>query len=155
GSRAAPHTPPRPIILVHGYTQNRTNFLWLGRRLRRLGHGPFFAFDYQSFGPIEASARSLGELVEKVVESTGAERVDLVCHSLGGLVARAYVDLQGGHRRVGRVITLGTPHRGLAHANPRAGASVRDMQPCTGFIAKLDAAAVPPNVSYLSIYSAH
>jgi triacylglycerol lipase len=145
----------RPIVLVHGYTQNRTNFLWLSRWLRRRGHGPFFGFNYQSFGPVEESARALDAFVEEVVRATGGGPVDLVCHSLGGLVARTYVDLHGGHRRVARVVTLGTPHRGLDHASGVVGASVRDMQPRTGFIAKLDGAPLPATVSYLSIYSSH
>ena len=46
GSSAAASS--RPIVLVHGYTQNRTNFVWLSRYLSRHGLGPFFGFDYQS-----------------------------------------------------------------------------------------------------------
>jgi triacylglycerol esterase/lipase EstA (alpha/beta hydrolase family) len=148
--------PRRPIVLVHGFTQNRTNFMWLSRHLAGRGHGPFFGFDYQSFQPVEVSAGKLRAFVEQVTVATGAEHVDLVCHSLGGLVARTYVDLMGGHARVRRVVTLGTPHRGIRHANGALlGASVRDMQPRTGFIAKLDGAPVPEAVRYLSIYSVH
>ncbi|HEX7671630.1 MAG TPA: hypothetical protein VF395_18680, partial [Polyangiaceae bacterium] len=90
-----------------------------------------------------------------VLEVTGAAEVDLVCHSLGGLVARTYVDLLGGHSHVRRVVTLGTPHRGLSHAGHRLGASVRDMQPRTGFIARLDSAPPRETFRYHSIFSAH
>jgi triacylglycerol lipase len=145
----------RPIVLVHGFTQNRTNFVWLTRVLRRRGLGPFFGFDYYSFSRVEESAELLQKFVEQVTAVTGEPQVDLVCHSLGGLVARTYVDLLGGHTRVRRVVTLGTPHRGLPHAGHRLGASVRDMQPRTGFIARLEGAPRQEAVRYHSIYSAH
>jgi triacylglycerol lipase len=145
----------KPVVLVHGFTQNRMNFVWLARALRRRGLGPFFGFNYQSFDPIERSAQELRGFIERVLEVTGASEVDLVCHSLGGLVARTYVDLLGGHSHVRRVVTLGTPHRGLSHAGQRLGASVRDMQPRTGFIARLEGAPRTDRVRYHSIYSSH
>jgi triacylglycerol esterase/lipase EstA (alpha/beta hydrolase family) len=148
--------PVRPIVLVHGFTQNRTNFMWLSRYLAARGHGPFFGFDYWSFQRIETSARELQAFVDRVVAATGATEVDLVCHSLGGLVARTYVDLLGGHARVRRVVTLGTPHRGIRLAlGGWLGRSVYEMQPRHGFIQKLDDAPVPAGVRYVSIYSMH
>ena len=153
GARAA--GTGRPIVLIHGWTQNRTNFVWLARFLRRRGLGPFFGFNYFSFQPIEQSAKSLAAFIERVVAHTGAKEIDLVCHSLGGLVARTYVDLMGGHSYVQRVVTLGTPHCGVAYANPRFGPSVRDMHSETGFVVELGRSPLPPTVSYLSIYSAH
>jgi triacylglycerol esterase/lipase EstA (alpha/beta hydrolase family) len=145
----------RPIIVIHGWTQNRTNFVWLTRFLRRRGLGPFFGFNYFSFNPIEKSARELAAFVDRVRAHTGADQVDLLCHSLGGLVARTYVDMIDGHRHVRRVVTLGTPHRGIGYANPRLGASVRDMCARTGFVVKLGSVPLPAGVGYTSIYSAH
>src|SRR5688572_15489861 len=49
----------RPIVLIHGWTQNRTNFVWLARFLRKKGMGPFFGFNYFSLQPIETSAKAL------------------------------------------------------------------------------------------------
>jgi pimeloyl-ACP methyl ester carboxylesterase len=153
--RRPPATGGRPIVLVHGWTQNRTNFVWLARFLRKRGLGPFFGFNYFSLQPIEESAKSLAVFIERVVAHTGAKEIDLVCHSLGGLVARTYVDLMDGHRYVQRVVTLGTPHCGIAYANPRFGAGVRDMHAETGFVVRLGLLPLPPSVSYLSIYSTH
>jgi len=145
----------RPIVLIHGWTQNRTNFVWLARFLRKRGMGPFFGFNYFSLQPIETSAKALAAFIERVVAHTGAKEVDLICHSLGGLVARTYVDLMGGHRYVQRVVTLGTPHCGISYADARFGAGVRDMHAETGFVVQLGKAPLPPGVSYLSIYSTH
>jgi triacylglycerol esterase/lipase EstA (alpha/beta hydrolase family) len=145
----------RPIVLIHGWTQNRTNFFWLARFLRKRGMGPFFGFNYFSLQPIETSAKALAVFVERVVAHTGAKEVDLICHSLGGLVARTYVDLMGGHRYVQRVVTLGTPHCGISYADARFGPGVRDMHSETGFVVQLGNAPLPDGVRYLSIYSTH
>jgi triacylglycerol esterase/lipase EstA (alpha/beta hydrolase family) len=157
GGRGAAAIAPgaRPVVFVHGYSQNRSNFVWLARYLERRGGGPFFGFNYFSLGSIEASARSLAAYVEGVVRKTGAEQVDLVCHSLGGLVARTYVDLLDGHARVRRVVTLGTPHRGVRHAKLGFGRSAREMHPESGFIPRLEQACLPSTVDYHSIYSVH
>lgn len=65
-------------------------------------------------------------LAERVDEELGrwrasaperaAARVVLVCHSMGGLVARQYVERCGGAEVTRRVITLGTPYRGSLDA---------------------------------------
>jgi triacylglycerol lipase len=57
---------------------------------------------------VEARARALGEAIERL----GAERVNVVAHSMGGLDARWYVGRLGGHRRVASLTTIATPHRG-------------------------------------------
>jgi hypothetical protein len=150
-----PAEAARPIVLVHGYTQNRTNFLWLSRKLEGRGLGPLYGFDYPSLLPIEDCARRLAAFVERVRTATGAPEVDLVCHSLGGVVARTYVDLLGGCASVRRIITIGSPHRGLSHANLGIGASIRDLHPPTGFIAKLEGAAPVRRVALHSICSEH
>jgi triacylglycerol lipase len=60
-----------------------------------------------------------------------------------------------GHSHVRRVVTLGTPHRGIAHANPRLGPSVRDMHAKGSFVVKLAGLPLPAGVGYTSIYSSH
>ena len=58
--------------------------------------------------------------VERIVEETGFERIHIIGHSLGGLIARYYVTRLGGDARVHTLITLGTPHEGsyAAYAVP-------------------------------------
>ena len=54
--------------------------------------------------------------VERIVAETGFERIHIIGHSLGGLIARYYVTRLGGDARVHTLVTLGTPHDG--HATP-------------------------------------
>jgi len=52
--------------------------------------------------------------VEAVLVATGAARVDIVAHSMGGLVARAYVQFLGGDARVRRLMLVSSPMRGVS-----------------------------------------
>ena len=96
----------RTIVFVHGYMGNRSSFFPMMAYLKAHGIGQFLAFEYKSEHGIEQAAIELKEFLRKRVRGG---RIDLVCHSLGGLVARTYLQNLGGARRVDRCITLGTP----------------------------------------------
>jgi triacylglycerol lipase len=99
----------RTVVLVHGYLANRSTLFPLAAYLRLRGISQLLTFNYESTSGIERAARALREYLRRHVRGG---RIDLVCHSLGGLVARVYIQQLGGKRRVDRCITLGTPHRG-------------------------------------------
>lgn len=101
---------PKPIVLVHGLNSDETSWInWIkpGGYLEARGL-PGYAVDDRQFGTrrmntgipsqpkmptfsIAENAQVLAEYVEAVRQNTGAERVDLVAHSLGGLISRYYV----------------------------------------------------------------
>ena len=58
-------------------------------------------------------ADRLGRFVSTVLEATGSERVNLVCHGMGGVVCRAWMKWLGGLSKVRRLVTIGTPNNGL------------------------------------------
>jgi triacylglycerol esterase/lipase EstA (alpha/beta hydrolase family) len=95
---------------------NRTNWIWLGRRLAKRGIGPLYATSYFSPQSVRRSAAQLARFVERVRTRHQCERVDIVAHSLGGVVARYYIERLDGARAVGRLVTIGAPHRGTAMA---------------------------------------
>lgn len=141
-----------PVILVHGYTQNRSNFLRIARRLRTSGAGPLFGFNYPWMLTVDACAERLARFVEAVCAETGAARVDLVCHSMGGLVARAL--LAAGHaERVRSVATIGSPHRGVAWKGPIVGACGPQLRLESDYLVRLGEQRLP--VPVLSIFSSH
>ena len=63
-------------------------------------------------GDLRVQARALRDLVDQVLDRSGAESVDLVGYSAGGVVARLYVRDEGGAGVVRRVLTIGSPHHG-------------------------------------------
>ena len=107
---------PVPVILVHGILGDPTNFTILRRHLARHGIRRFSSFAYRPRLDYQRIARDLAAHVDAVCRETGAEQVDIIGHSLGGLVARYFVQTNGA-RRVRRLVSLGTPY--LAHGNPR------------------------------------
>ena len=100
-----------PILLVHGLADNRSVFTVLRRSLRRRGFGRVHTVNYSPLTrDVRAAARSLGRAVESLCEQTGYERVHVIAHSLGGVIARYYVQRLGGDARVHTLVTLGAPH---------------------------------------------
>jgi pimeloyl-ACP methyl ester carboxylesterase len=117
-----PDAAGMPILLVHGLVDNRSIFARLQRTLRRRGFSqvetlnlPLYATDVPHAGLMLAAA------VTQLCARTGYQQVHVVAHSLGGLVARYYVQRLDGDERVHTLVTLGTPHGGtrLAHLVPR------------------------------------
>jgi len=100
-----------PVVLVHGLGGNRG--LWLPFRayFRLLGRRRVYAFGYEG-GTIEGHADSLVAFVEEVKSATGEPQVDLVAHSLGGIIARLAIQRHGLSDSVRVLVTLATPHQG-------------------------------------------
>ncbi len=103
--------PQIPVVLVHGYICNHRVWDAMVDSLRRAGH-PVLALDLE---PLFTSIDDYAPLVEKTVaelcRQTGAEKVALIGHSMGGLVIRAWMRAHGTDR-VAKVLTLGSPHAG-------------------------------------------
>jgi triacylglycerol lipase len=108
-----------PILLVHGIVDNHSIFALLQRALRRRGFATVSSWDYGLLTrDIPTAADLLGEAIEKLAANSGYERIHVIGHSLGGLIARYYVQRLGGHTRVHTLVTLGTPHSGTEAARP-------------------------------------
>jgi hypothetical protein len=106
---------PVPVVLVHGFLGDPTNFAALRRELSRHGIRRFSCFAYPPRVDYQRLATRFGEHLATVCRETGAMQADVVAHSLGGLVARYFVQTGGGGL-VRRLVTLGTPY--LASTNP-------------------------------------
>jgi triacylglycerol lipase len=141
-----------PIVVVHGYTQNRVDFLRIARGCARAGLGPVYGFNYPWFASVHANARRLARFCDAVRRETGKARVDLVAHSLGGLVAMEYLH-DAGPDRVRRLVTIASPHAGIAWRGPIVGSGASQMRRGSAFLAARATRAVP--VPCLSIYSSH
>lgn len=132
-----------PILLVHGMIDNRSIFTLLRRGLRRRGFGKVFSINYSPLTTdVRAAAAGLAEEVESLVAETGYERVHVIGHSLGGLIARYYVTRLGGHQRVHTLVTLGTPHGGTFNAYALPSHLCRQLRPGSALMREL-AAPVP------------
>jgi triacylglycerol lipase len=110
-------TAGTPVLLVHGIMDNRSVFTVFRRALRRRGFGTVHAVNYSLLtGDVRTAAHELRTHVERLRERTGAERVHIVGHSLGGVIARYFVQRLDGGRVVDTLVTLGSPHAGTYSA---------------------------------------
>jgi pimeloyl-ACP methyl ester carboxylesterase len=101
-----------PPFVDYGKTLLQT-FTQAGYRRNR---DLFVAF-YDWRKPVEESARNyLVPWIDRAKKAAGADKVILIGHSMGGLVARSYIQSSAYRNDVDRLITLGTPHRGSAEA---------------------------------------
>lgn len=151
GRRMGGRKKGTPIVLVHGYLQNRGGFLYVAHVLRKRGLGPVYAINYWTLDRIEPTAAKLERFVEAVCKDTGEPKVDLVCHSLGGVVAGEYLRRSKGGR-VRRCVTMATPHEGVAWPGPIVGRTARIMRLGSRYMR--ESTGVPFGVPMLSIYSA-
>jgi triacylglycerol lipase len=102
----------RGIVFVHGFVCNRGFWNPWMRRLRGTGH-PFAAVNLEPiFGSIEQYVHIIDDAVIRVTQASGGMKPLVVCHSMGGLAARAWLRAGDGASRVHHIVTIGSPHRG-------------------------------------------
>lgn len=146
-----------PVLLVHGYLSNRGLFRSLIRALEDVGVQPLVTHNFDRLlAPIESWADELEAIVRDVVARTGQPKVIFVCHSLGGLVARAYVSRHGASH-VAKLITIASPHHGTVAARRGVGHNARQMRRDSEFLAAMARKEGAQDQGYpaTSIYSVH
>jgi hypothetical protein len=143
-----------PILLVHGLVDNRSIFTLLRRALQRRGFGRVLTLNYSPFTQdVRTAAARLERLVERTCEQTGYERVHVVGHSLGGLVARYYVQRMGGDARVHTLVTLGSPHAGTHAAYLLPQRLVRQLRPGSDLMRDLAEPVTACRTRFVSYWS--
>ena len=157
----AMHDPPsapanNPVLLLHGVLCNAG--MWAGAlpRIAAACESPVYTLSY---GPppasIEAFVDQLAAKIATIRAATGATKVTLVAHSMGGLVARAYLRRHGA-AHVRCLLAIGTPHHGSVHARLVPGRCLAQIRPGSAWLAELNRneSAGPP-VRVLSLWSCH
>jgi triacylglycerol esterase/lipase EstA (alpha/beta hydrolase family) len=175
---------PEPVVLVHGTIENKTyNWYTLAPLLKNDGYC-VFALNYGEVsgfhvglpgslhtygaGPVAAGAGELDAFVDKVLDATGASKVDIVGHSQGGMMPRYYLKNLGGAAKVDKLVALspsnhGTTVDGLVKLpgvpyllTTGLGPAVQDQLAGSDFLRDLNAGGdTVPGVTYTVIQSAY
>jgi len=143
-----------PIILLHGYFHNRSAFVIMRRSLKKFGFRSVDTMNYNVIGhDVQELAAQLAAHVDEVLDRAGATHVHLIGHSLGGLVARYYIQKLGGAEKVHTCITLGTPHRGTHAAWISRGKTARQLRPGSLLLRQLTRSSRQMPTRFVSFYS--
>jgi triacylglycerol esterase/lipase EstA (alpha/beta hydrolase family) len=116
------------VVFIHGFLCNRAFWSpWMAQL--RLQNRAFAAVSLEPvFGSIDSYSVIIEAAVAKVTLATGQPPM-LICHSMGGLAARAWLRANSANEaRIQRVITMGTPHFGTALSKNQPFANTQQMQ---------------------------
>jgi len=130
-------TEDLPVLLVHGLWCNGGMWWSMQRRLEAAGYTCATMNYDPPLASIDRFVPQLARAIDDLLAQTGARQVRLVCHSMGGLVLRAYLKANGSDK-VASVITLGTPHHGSGLAGWTAGECVAQMRLGSEWLAALN-----------------
>lgn len=154
----APRKPPQfngetPVLLLHGLFINRAGWFWFKWALRRRGFRNLVTINLSSYHNEETLTEQVAKRVDELRHSLDVEQVHLVGHSMGGVIARNYLQLRGGENKVDRCVCLGTPHAG-SKLSPFALTPLSNvLVPNSEFLTRLAAAAPPQQAKLVNIYS--
>jgi pimeloyl-ACP methyl ester carboxylesterase len=102
------------------------------------------------YADIDSYADALARRIDDICTATGADKLVILAHSMGGLAARAYLRRHGA-RRVAKLITLGTPHHGTVMARLAAGRNGQQMVPGNAWLNRLNEEAL--SLPVVSVFS--
>jgi pimeloyl-ACP methyl ester carboxylesterase len=120
-----------PVLLLHGYFCNSGYWAHLAPQLSA-ARISYASLDLEPLlGGIDDYVPMIASAIRTLGQDSGAARVVIVGHSMGGLAARAYLRAHGA-ARVARVVTLGTPHHGTGLAQFGPGLNARQMRRTRG-----------------------
>ncbi len=130
-----------PVLLVHGYGANKSNWLFVNRYLQQAGFDRLHALNYN---PLTADIPELAERcatrAEELKAHFGVDRIHVIGHSLGGIIARYAVQVLG-LQGVDVCITIASPHGGVRLA--QRGSSIAALSPlASGYSLRPDSAVM-------------
>lgn len=127
----------RGVVFIHGFFCNRGFWNpWL-KRLQGRGHA-FVALSLEPvFGSIDDYTPQIEAAVQQVTSATGMPPL-LVCHSMGGLAARAWLQTMRADGAVHHIVTIGSPHQGTWLARFSHSLNGRQMRLASSWQAQLD-----------------
>ena len=159
---AAPATPPAralahdPILFVHGWNSNSSTWNTMVGRFQADGWAANelynWSYDYKKSNADTAAA--IKAKVDSILAATGAAKVDIITHSMGGLSSRYYIKNLGGDLKVDDWVGLGNPNHGTDTANFCFDTSCKEMRIGSTFLAALNAGDETPGaVNYREWWS--
>jgi hypothetical protein len=145
-----------PVAIVPGLLENVGTLVVLQKRLERsLGVPVRTLRPTKYFNSLESLAQDYLRQIDAWMKRNEVERVDLVSHGMGGLIARYLIESKTALEKVRNLVTIGTPHQGTAIAILGMGRSIRQMKRGSAFLEKLNSGPTLTEVCIIGISSTH
>jgi len=151
------HAAPtaRPVVLIHGFGGTNASWCVIAQALRDRG----VTIDTMTYPPLGSSVEQLADqlasAVKRILSQTGAEKVHLVGHSLGGVVIAQAIAGGGLDGVVDTVVTLGSPFGGSPWADVLPiNDIVRALRPGSPLLSRLASAPIPIDIRWLAVTAA-
>lgn len=142
-----------PILLVHGFLQNQTDWLWFRRQLLKRKMGPVYSLNLQThFDSIATLASVLQTKIAEIKTETGCDQIVLIGHSMGGLICGYYNEFLAQDNEVLMSVSLGSPFQGTRLAALGQGNS-KEMMPGSPFLQNLSECIRSSSKKYFYIAS--
>jgi triacylglycerol lipase len=152
-SSAAAHDP---ILFVHGWNSNSSTWTTMVNRFAADGWTPAELNNW-SYNTSQSNATTASQIqtkVDQILAATGAPKVDLVSHSMGGLSTRYYVKNLDGGAKVDDWVSLGGPNHGTDTANFCFSTACSEMRVGSTFLKNLNTGdETPGTVNWLTWWS--
>lgn len=135
-----------PILFVHGWHGDSTNWKTMISRFKADGwtDKELYNWQYNSDQSNATTADQIRQKVADILAATGASRVDVVTHSMGGLSSRYYAKNLGGDQKIDAWVSLGGPNHGTTSANVCTSTACVEMRIGSTFLANLNATDETP-----------
>ena len=147
------HRGETPVLLLHGLFVNQSCWFWFKRQLRQQGFQNIVTMNLSSWHSEEALTELLAKRVDELRHQLGVNKVYLVGHSMGGMIARNYIQLRGGHDKVEHLVCLGSPHHGSKLATLSVEPLGKLLIPNSDFLQRLNSAPIPEDTQVTNIYT--
>ncbi|MCK5825668.1 MAG: alpha/beta fold hydrolase [Desulfuromusa sp.] len=152
-SKAAAQRGETPILLLHGLFVNQSCWFWFKRQLQQQGYKNVVTMNLTGGHNEKVLTELLAKRVDELCLQLGVNKVHLVGHSMGGMIARNYVQLRGGADKVDQLICLGSPHHGSKLATFAIAPLGQLLIPDSDFLQRLNSAPVPEKLQLTNIYT--
>jgi triacylglycerol lipase len=145
--------PDTPVLFIHGLLHNTSTFAWIKQKMALAG--------WQNFRGVNLSTtqHTIPQMAEQTLETIhamrrdfGVKKVDIVAHSMGGILARYVLQKMGNDGLVRKLITLGTPHQGTCLSRYLLLTHLRELMPGSQTLLDLENAAPLTKTQAVAVY---
>ncbi|MBC7474827.1 MAG: alpha/beta hydrolase [Candidatus Sericytochromatia bacterium] len=147
-----------PVVIVQGYAEPSWYFMYgIYRDLKKNNWQSLYPVNlFPNITDIKEQAKIVASKIEEAKKEQGVNKIDYVCHSMGGLIGRYYIQNMNGANSIDHFVSISTPHYGTYIAWAGIGEASNQMRPGSDFLNQLnsvDPVFTYPNIKYTSIWT--